>query len=973
MPKLLCLLTSLLILCAANICAQQASAKTGKIVGQLTDAITGEALVGVSVAVEGTKLGAVSDLDGNYTIRAVPVGTYVVRASSVGYSPVSIQEVTVVEGQNFRINISLETQMTDAKEIIVKAKAVTNTESALLKHRQAAKVVSDAISSEAIIKSGSSDAAEAMTKVVGATVVDGKFAYVRGLGERYSNTQLNGALLPSPDPDKQAVPMDMILSGLLDNIVVTKTFSPDKAGNFSGGSIDMRTKDFPETQIISVTTSAGHNNQSSSNGLFLSSTNGNSTVPTMWNTEVAQGLGNDALGFTTAANRAHLIDNLSNSFIKNMKQERKSGPIDRSYGISYGNSIPFIGRTLGVNASFNYKMANRFYDDGIEGRFINPSGASEELVLQHYLHDTKSSEEELYGGLANLAYSMHTNHKLGISYVTNRAKEHETRFLEGGYPNSFNINSPSPLDTLIARLEARVIEQKETTMNSLQFKGEHALSLGAPIRAKWQASFSRSELDVPDLRFFNHQVIYYEERENQETGEVELVKLENPDYSVDPSSIDILPTRFFRNIQENNDEFVLDFSAPLSKAITLKTGAAYLEKERMHDERVFRYKSSVPFTGVPQEYVAELGYDSVNIGTAASPVWQYRFNRWIVEATTDHARYNGFQRITGYYGLFDLTPFQKLNITAGARYEQTEMFVENGFASDNAEYKSGKIDVTDLLPSVNLVYNLSSTMNLRSAYGKTLARPTIREFAPYGSEDFGGSGKVFSGNKDLERTLIDNYDLRWEWFVRSGEIVAISGFYKSFENPIELAILGTNANQVQPINVDKGTLYGAEFEIRKKLDFVAPQLKYFDIGANLTLVDSKVDIPQSELLYLRQYDPKAEDTRPMYNQSPYVVNVSAGYENPVIGTTMTIQFNRIGERFAVNSAGGTPDVYENPRSIFDLIVSQRIFAGFSIKATGKNLTDSRALFTYKVPENEYIYRSTGTGRTLSLGLSFKFE
>ena len=260
--RMLTTLVLLMVMVAVGFAQEPAQTfKEGKISGRMIDAETGEALIGVTVMLEGTKLGAVTDLDGNFTIKRVPVGTYTLVASSVGYTATKVTAVEVTEGEIERVDLALKPQVVQTEGIEVIARVEKNNEASLLKLRQKSNSVSDAISAEQITRSGSSDAAAAMTRVTGASVVGGKYVYVRGLGDRYANTRINGALAPSPDPDKQAVPMDMIPTAMLDNIVVEKTFTPDKPGNFSGGSVDMTTKDMPEGRLLSFNTSASYNTQ----------------------------------------------------------------------------------------------------------------------------------------------------------------------------------------------------------------------------------------------------------------------------------------------------------------------------------------------------------------------------------------------------------------------------------------------------------------------------------------------------------------------------------------------------------------------------------------------------------------------------------------------------------------------------------------------------------------------------------------
>ncbi|MDX1547122.1 MAG: carboxypeptidase-like regulatory domain-containing protein, partial [Rhodothermales bacterium] len=186
--------------------------QTGTIAGTLVDSETGAPLIGASAILEGTATGAATDLDGRFLIPNVEPGTYTVVLSYIGYDPMTVRGVEVRAGETTRIDVALSAEALEVGELVVEAAALTNTEAALLKQRQKAAGVSDAISAEDISRSGSSSAADAMEKVTGASVVAGKYVYVRGLGDRYMSTQLNGASLPSADPDRNTVPLDLFPS-----------------------------------------------------------------------------------------------------------------------------------------------------------------------------------------------------------------------------------------------------------------------------------------------------------------------------------------------------------------------------------------------------------------------------------------------------------------------------------------------------------------------------------------------------------------------------------------------------------------------------------------------------------------------------------------------------------------------------------------------------------------------------------------
>jgi TonB-dependent receptor len=324
--------------------------------------------------------------------------------------------------------------------------------------------------------------------------------------------------------------------------------------------------------------------------------------------------------------------------------------------------------------------------------------------------------------------------------------------------------------------------------------------------------------------------------------------------------------------------------------------------------------------------------------------------------------------------MIDLPITNQLRFIGGARLETTLM---NSRTLDSKD-ETGKLDNTDILPSVNVIYAVNENMNLRAAYTNTLARPTFRELAPYLSFEFVGDF-LYVGNPNLKRTLIENYDLRWEWFMNPGEIVALSGFYKDFENPIESYIDPTfsDDNTLRSVkNVDQALVYGIEFELRKGLGFLSNSLNNFKLGSNFSLVESSVDVPQEEIdEKIFNGDPNPDKTRPFAGQSPYIFNINLTYDNYESGTSAGVYYTLFGDRLYITGRHATPDVYERGYGALDVKVSQSILNNFEISLSGKNLLDPEQIFSYRldngIVDKEFNYSAYNMGRTFSISLSYK--
>lgn len=967
---------------------------TSKVVGKVADAQTGEPIIGATILIEETSYGAYSDLDGNFQIRKVPFGYYTIRVSSVGYKTTKVSDVGVAADQNTVFNIVLEPKLTEVDSIVVTGKIENNTTAILQIRRKKANVIQDAVSAQEIARSGSSDAADAVKKVVGASVVDGKDVYVRGLGDRYANTQLNGSALASPDPDKQTTPLDLIPSGLLDNIVVEKSFTPDKAGNFAGGSVNLGTKDYPENRSLKVSTSVGFNSLStfednlaanSSDDDWLAYDDGMREVPAYVqdNSEVLDGIG-EGISFVFVRydmpqdsinllnNQVDVMSQSVNSFSDEMAPHIKSTPIDQSYSVSYGDSWTLFDRPLGIVASLSYSRKHTAYNNGFSGKYeLRTVGNYEDIAaLSDFaeLEDSKATDEVLWGSLINVKYGIHPNHKLGFTHMYTRNGINEARYLEGSMHEHI---TPGEGD-----IRDRAISYNERKLKTYQFSGDHYGFFGSELRANWQASFSDTRQYEPDTRYFTdwaHLTLV----EDEDSGDL----YEVINYEINPSMFR-RPTRLWRDITEDSKDFKLDLELPILDNGKFKTGTAYTKKDRStREERYYYTKAGSGYGGDPNIYVnqtdvlidstAHVYYDTLATAFDTAYDYLYEFSNYLSHVVVDKNQYDGEQKITALYAMFELPLTSRFNFIGGARYEKTEMFVK----SHDDDIEPGSIDDSDILPSINLVYRFNSNMNLRASYGRTIARPTMREISPAATADFGVS-RIFNGNPNLEQTLIDNYDLRWEWFMSPGEIFAISGFYKYFKDPIELTIKGANSDIV-PTNVPRAEVYGFELEFRRNLGHAFEFLRNFNVGGNFIYVFSEVEVPEYELDQVDNID-EFDKTRPMFGQSPYVVNLDIGFNSYKTGTEMSMFYNIFGERLAFNSEGKLPDIYEQPRNQLDFISSQKIFENIKLKFSIKNILAEDVEFTHEdvgvqaQQDGQVFYeRRYKTGTTFSLGVDYQ--
>jgi TonB-dependent receptor len=907
-------------------------AQTGSVRGVLVDSETGMTLIGASVVLEGTTTGSQTDIDGRYEIKGLAPGSYNLAVSYVGYSPAAVQNVQVQEGAATEINLSLSPESIGLEAFVVQAEALRNSEATLLRDRQRAAAVSDAISAEAISRSASSTAADAMQKVTGASVVDGKYINVRGLEGRYVNTQLNGAELASADPDRNAVPFDLFPSALLDNIVTVKTFTPDQPGSFTGGNINIGTKSFPGGQAFSVSISGSYDSEIGT-GDLLRTTGGLDEIPA-----VIQNGGVPLI--TTATNNADAaqqLDAATRAFDGIMIPAFQSAPVNQSYSVSYGNEFSLFGdRPLGVVASLSYSQDVSGHEGGRVGQHNLLFPVSETNVLDTDIDvtDATGTQERLLGGLANIAFKPHPKHEIGLNLLYSRGDEDFARHQIGLLPRDLEEGQ---------QIETQILQHTDRELRTIQGRGEHVFGAGQGIRLEWNSTFTDALQDEPDLRIFTSHF-------DTTGGDVQ--------YIIAPSLYP-KPTRYFRNMDETSWSNDLDLGIPVGSA-TLKVGGSYQQKDRTFRERKFQYERTTGYEGDPGVFFGE----EIGLLEPVENGAPYVFGNYIQEVTQAANNYDADLMIGAGYAMID-TPllFRGLRVIAGARLEYTDQAVRNN-------NRSGSIQATDVLPSLNVVYAVTENMNARLAYGRTLARPSFREFAPFNAYDFVNNVTII-GNPELRRTLVHNFDARWEWFPRSGELLAASAFYKDFTDPIEQVLNPEAFNrEVTYENADNALVAGLEFEARGRLDRLANVMRHFQAGGNLTVAYSEVSIAPRELQQIRLKDPNASATRELQGQSPYVVNLDLGYDNPGMGTSLFVYYNAFGKRLDTVARSGTPNLYEMPRHTFDVVGSQRLPFGVELRLSVKNVLNARYEVSQEFKGRIYPNYRYDIGRSISLGLKY---
>lgn len=944
-------------------------AQTGSISGTVIDGETKEPIMFGNVVIESTGQGVSTDMEGKYLLENLKAGTYAVKFSYLGLKD-KIIDIEVKAGETTVTDVRMgeDPIMIDVGATVT-AERITNSEAAVLSMKKDASAVLDGVSAKEISKSGDSDAAAAVKRISGVTVEGGKYVYVRGLGDRYGKTTLNGADIPGLDPNKNTVQMDLFPTNLLDNILVYKTFTPDLPGDFTGGYIDVVTKNFPSGFIFNVSASMGYNTATTFNSNFLTQQrgsldwlgfdDGNRALPNIVGSasSIPDYQNNSSSNFDQA--EAQRLVDMTRSFSNTWQQQREAVPFNHSLSASIGNEFKFGDRSsLGIIGALSYNRNYSFYENGtygiyqLTGQYDNVDRLTSNLALT----DTKGSEDVLWGAMFNIAYKIKGAHTINFMVMHNQSATSTSRYLEG--------IKDDDRDELFQTQSSRFLERGLTTF---QLGGKHTLLKFKNFEIKWKSSYARSTQKDPDLRYFT----------NRYDPEFDV-------YKIKPSS-DRTPSRFYRNMAQGNWSNKIDFTLPLThwasdvtEKIKIKAGFAHAAKDRTFKENRYSFENqTINFNGSIPDYFNSNNLIAIDQSTNEGKFANNGSGVYIVNALDSANIYDASQSLYAGYGMIELPIIKGLVLITGARLEYTTVRLKSYSSKVLNTYPQldgiqNILENLDVLPAVSLNYSPSKKMKIRGAYSRTLARPSFRELAPFTSFDVEG-GYAFVGNPNLQRTISDNADLRWEFYPTNKEIISVSAFYKNFTNPIERTFNPKALNpEITYRNVSQAFLAGFEVEARKNLEFITPVLKDLTIGANFSYIYSQTNIDPQELVAIRAENPNAADTRVMYGQSPYSLNALLSYKNDSLGLSANLVFNVSGPKISFISVGGTPNTYVQPRPSLNFNISKEIVKGFSIKVSANNLLLTPYRESIEFKGEMYDVVNYNPGMNFSLGLKYNF-
>lgn len=966
--------TSFIFLGLNLLIALGAYAQKGTVRGTIYDESTGETMIGAIVAIKNTSLGTSTDLDGQFAIQLEP-GTYDVVISYVAYNPVTIEKVVVKSKETTVLgDIRLGEQSNELVEVVITAEALRNNETAIMSMKKKSVAMMDGISSAQFQKIGDATAVEAAKRVTGVSIEDGKYIYVRGLGDRYTKTMLNNVDIPGLDPDKNSLQMDIFPTTLIDNITVNKNFTAEMPADFTGGLLNIETKSFPEKKLFSVSIGTAFNPQMHFNDQFLS-----------YNRSTTDFLGFDdgmrALPANATSNNvptpfsgasSNQVNQFVSSFNNELAAQRTSSLMDMSASVSFGNQIDLkrrgsdelSGKKIGFIVSGSYKTEYRYYDDVIYGeyqRFIDPT--KYEMRYATIQNGELGEQSVLLGGLAGVAYkSENTKLKLNLMHVQNGESRAGKFFVDNDGEAVGQSGYLATSDNL---------EYNQRSLTNVLLNGTHNFKK-KKLEIDWRISPTYSISEDPDIRKTAFTVT-----------------------NVDTSFIAGAggnPSRIWRSLNEINLVAKVDFTKSYTfkeREGKLKFGASQLYKERQYEILFF----DIQFFG------AQPNWTSNDASLVLQPDNLYPNSTLYYQSGNNNPNPNAYESNamnTAAYISNEWSVTNRLKTILGVRMEN---YVQRHTGRDqryaNGDLENGKnlvnekvLDAMDFFPSANFIYSISEDQNIRVSYSRTIARPSFKELSfaqildPITNRIFNGTLFTYTDwNGRLSETRINNIDLRWELFQQRGQIFSVSAFYKDFDNPIELVRIPEQqtSTEFQPRNVGDGRLIGIELEMRKSLAFISPALSPLSVMGNFTYVQSRIDMTNLEFNARKVFEKEGQNitnTREMAGQSPYVINAGIMYTNDSLALDLGLYYNVKGKTLYIVGSGLFPDIYYEPFHSLNFSLNkkfgkeQRLVADLRVSNI---LNDRIETFYQSYEAAPQPFSSINPGTAFSLGLSYKFH
>jgi len=994
----------------------------GALRGNAQDADFYVPIPGVSVQLEGTGYSATTDENGNFFINDLKPGQYTVLASSSGYIRDRRTGVVVKAGGVSEVAVSMTAEVVELDEFVVSSEELVDTGStaAALTLRSEMKSFTDVLGAKFIAQTGASDAAKLLAKTTGVNVADGKFVVVRGLNDRYNVVSLNSLRVPSSDPDRRAVALDLFPSAVIEDVRTSKTFVPDLNGESTGGTINIVTKAVPDEDFVKFKASTGYNTQSTGNDKFLSYRGGgtgmfgtakdralpgfirNSALPDLRSfSQSGVGTGLTRYDLPARVERQRVNDTLSPV----MGTQEVSAPVDFSLEASLGHRGEFMGAPAGITVAADYSKKYVYNDDDLVGRYVftglGVAGAGEVQEIKR-ISTVRSGQETMRAGLLVAAgIEPDDGNEIVFTYFFNRIADDRATLQDGQLDSSFGPTQRDYRESLA---------YTERELRVMQLAGKHEQTInGKDLDISWALAYNQSSQLEPDQRFVRGV-------NDTQTGQVIPV----PGNPVVPEF-----QRLWRELYDQNYSARFDVGTGLfegadGEEVNLKFGGMLDVTNRDYRADSFAYarglenQSFTPIVPGTTWGDVFLG-NNPPVGIPNNPTLNSVQNFTFLYRSNGIETYEASQLISAGYMTLEMDLGPSLNVILGGRLETTDINISSGpiwqyadeqlrfallsdrerFGDDdtvrqlvNAAFQGNlaarndpritsrsraAIQEQHFLPALSVNWDMTETMRVRSSLARTVARPSFKELAPVIFLNV-ESGDIFVGNVDLDMSTIMNYDVRWEWFPTPGSLIGVSFFGKTINKPIELSQESGTVDIFRYINSEKGTVYGMELEFQRDLSFIGEELRHFSLGANYSYIQSQAERPAFITSGTdANGNPNTVDSlfgrsRRLQGQPDYIVNFNLTYDNPEYPLSSGVFLNITGPQlFAVGGQPADPDVFQEPFTTLDVGLTYKITKNSRVSLRAQNLLNAEVR-RYFNNQGRPIHstRRTGIGFSLSM-------
>ncbi|MBB4035231.1 outer membrane receptor protein involved in Fe transport [Dysgonomonas hofstadii] len=877
--------------------------------GNVRDSKTKETIPGVTISIKGTTLGAISDENGNYQLNVSP-GKYTVITSYIAYQPMEITDVVVEKDKPAILDIPMTEAAQNLNDVIVVARKNMESEMNLMMERRRATVAVENLGAREMSNKGLSTVADGIKKITGISMEGNTKVFVRGLGDRYSMTSLNGFPIASPNPDNKLIPLTLFPTSVVKNVTVSKVYQPSVFGDYSGAHIDVETKENIGNNYITVGVSTG----GKTNTLFkdfYSSDKGGVGIPFFGISK----------GFNQSGNIKDLTPGEFSTYILN------NNPFETTFNISKNKGLPELGLEFGIGHSWNvggqklnamlginFDNSYTIYDDAYVST-VNAQG-----VVRDMFNYNKYSYETTATAIGQLSYTLRKNDIISLNamYVNNSEDNYSIR---DGYDAEG-----------VAIKNSNSVYHLYTLLNS-QLTGKHQFS---NIYTDWQVSYGRTTSDEPDRR----QVVYTK----NDDGKYSLFKLNQQG-----------TMRYFGELFEDEWNGDLKLKYVLNDAKEnkdfVRLGGSLRKKTRDFNSTNYYYNIDNIDINVNDIFSTDnyLNYNNIANG--------------IISIEKNAPKRNKYFAGSDIYAVFvdaEYYPVDKLLVAAGVRYEHSEQWVR--YWDDKGQEKLAELNSDDFFPAVNLRYSLNDKQNLRLSFSRTITRPSFIEMAPFEYKESYGGASV-RGNENIENGYNYNFDLRYEIFPASGDMFSLSAYYKHLKTPIERIQKYSGSAMQSFDNVDKGTVAGAELEVRKYL------IKDVRVDFNASYIYTHISLPEDGIY--------TDKKRELQGASPYLFNLDINYSPKFTKereASFSIVYNLRGPRISSVGINGVNNVIEESFNSLDFVAGYSFNPRMKLKLQAKNLINQKQKFTQEISETgkDEVVEYYKKGLSLGIGFSMNF-